>query len=309
MKAHLNHRPSSRSLALALLAVALLVAATIAAAFTREADTEAARANSALKPLLLIAGATGETGTLIADLAVEEGFAIRKPSGDMRNTRTAHDSTRGVEFVICGLAGQVWEGPETPEFVGYRAFVNLVNAARANRVRHFVLISSVRAGLPRDDKFEARATQAMPWKNKAEEYLKGSGVPYTIMGPGVLRSEPAGASGLRVVRRESYQPSSVARGDVARVALNALRNPIARNKSFAVFNDDAVSPDAWRKELYAVRRDAPVSAALKGIGSAGQPDANRIVVPVSRERLMIEDEAGAGETPSVGWTPPAASSQ
>jgi nucleoside-diphosphate-sugar epimerase len=307
MKAHLHHRPSSRSLALALLAVALMVAATIAAAFTREADTEAARANSASKPLLLIAGAPGETGTLIADLAAEESFAVRKPSGDMRNARTAHDSVRGVEFVICGLAGQVWEGPETPEFVGYRAFVNLVNAARTNGVRHFVLISSVWAGVPPDESYQARAGLVRPWRMKAEEYLKGSGVPYTIIGPGILRSEPAGASGLRVVHRESYQPSSVARADVARVAIDALRNPIARNKSFAVFNDAAVSPDTWRKELYAVRRDAPVGAA--GIGAAGQPDANRIVVPVSRERLMIEDEAVTGETPSVGWTAPSASSQ
>src|SRR5688572_2975024 len=127
MKAHVFHRPSSRSLALALLTVALLVAATIAAAFTREAETEAARANADLPHTVLIAGARGTTGELIAERAVDEGFAARAASGDLRDVRTAYQSVRGAAYIVCGLAGQVWEGPETPDFIGYRAFVNLVN--------------------------------------------------------------------------------------------------------------------------------------------------------------------------------------
>lgn len=311
MRVPLHHRPSARSLALALLTVALLVAATIAAAFTREAELEAARAMANAKPLLLVAGATGPVGLLIAQRATDDGLAVRAAAGDLRNARAAGESVRGAEFVIVGLGNQVWAGPESVEFVGYRALVNLVNAARTTRVRHFVLISSVSAGMPTDESFQSRAGQMISWKTKAEEHLKASGVPYTIVRLGAVRSGPAGATGLRAVRREDYQHASVSSGDVARVAIDVLRNPMALQKSFALFNDAAAAPDSWRKELYAVTRDAPVGAALRrrpGAEPPAVPGSSRYVAPAQRERLMIEDEA-AGETPPVEWIPPSASSQ
>jgi uncharacterized protein YbjT (DUF2867 family) len=305
MKAHPQNRHASRSLAVALLAVALLMAATIAAAFTREAEMEAARANSGLHSRVLVAGAAGEVGRLIARRASEQGYLVRAASGDLRNARTAHQATHGIDFVICGLAHDAWDGPRTAELLGYRDFFNLVNAARAARVRHFVLISSVWSEGAANDR------ELIQWKIRAEEYLKASGLSYSIVSPGELSDTRAGASGLRVVSRaDRRHPASVSRADLARVAIDALRNPRARNKSFAVFNDATAAPEAWRKELYTLRRDAPVAAEVAGMSpNVGTTRGNsRIVVPQPpRERLMIDEEA-ADEAPPVEWSATRASS-
>ncbi|MGQ0835303.1 MAG: NAD(P)H-binding protein [Gammaproteobacteria bacterium] len=330
MKAQSHHRPSSRSLALALLAVALLVAATIAAAFTREAEMEAARANG-LRPVVLLAGASGQAGELVAQRAIAEGLAIRVMTRDtvraratadrqwlqldLRDVGAAHEAARGVEFVVCWIGAQAGEAPDSPHLGGHRGIVNLIDAARAAGVKHFVFISSAAADSYRDQSQQPRLGYILPlpWKTKVEDHLKASGLLYTVIDQGALRSEPGAAAGLRVVRREAYRSMSVSRGDVARVAVDALRNPAARNKSFALFNDADTGPDTWRKELHALRRDAPTGNALEAStgpardGRAVEPPP-RIVPPTpARERLMIEEPAATGETSSVGWTRPPSS--
>ncbi|HKZ74740.1 MAG TPA: SDR family oxidoreductase [Steroidobacteraceae bacterium] len=329
MKAHSQHRPPSRSLALLLLTVALLVAATIAAAFTREAEIEAARANTGLRPVVLVAGASGQTGRLIARRARAEGYAVRATSRDVerasrsvpgdfdwvqldvRDRSAAREAARNTEFVVCAVGAQVWDGPEGPQYVDYRGVVNLIDAAVAARVKHFVLISSASAGSHRDQSKQARLGHILLWKTKAEDHLKASGLAYTIVGPAGLRNDAGGAKGLRALRREDYRPTYVTRDDVARVAIDALRNPAARNKSFALVNDEAATPEAWRRELEAMRRDAPAGPATQVSSAAGddRPVAagrSRFVPPApARERVMIEEERSAGEKPRVGWTPPA----
>jgi uncharacterized protein YbjT (DUF2867 family) len=332
MRSHTqHHRPSSRALALLLLALALLLAATIAAAFTREAEMAAASANQG-RPVVLIAGASGQTGRLIAQRARAEGYAVRATSRDpdragrsipgdfdwvaldVRDRKATREAARHAEYVICAVGTQVWDGPEGPEYVDYRGVVNLVDAAVAARVKHFVLISSASAGSHRDQSKQARFGHLLHWKTKAEEHLKASGLAYTIVGPAGLRNEPAGTSGLRALRRESYRPSYVTRDDVARVALDSLRNPAARNKSFALVNDQAATPDTWRRELQALRRDTPSGVSGAQAGSAGTrsergsaAERPRTVVPAApaRERVMIDAGHSTERAPDVGWTQPA----
>jgi uncharacterized protein YbjT (DUF2867 family) len=330
MKTHLQHRPS-RPLALLLFAVALLLAATIAAAFTHEADSEAARRNTGLRPLVLVAGASGSPGMHIARRARAEGYAVRATSRDVpsarrnaprdyewvqldvRDGRAVREATRNVEYVICAVSAQAPEGPESPQFIDYRGVVNLIDAAVAARVRHFVLISSASAGSHRDQTKQPRYGFALLWKTKAEEHLKASGLAYTIVGAASLRDGPAAMVGLRAISRDRYtMASGVTREDVARVAVDALRNPAARAKTFALFNDPSSSPHAWRRELDHLGRD-PASAAQpdrqvaadsgEAERSASPVTRTRIVPPTpSRDRLMIEAGSGGGETPRVGWT-------
>ena len=329
MKAHLQHRPSARPLAVLLFAVALLLAATIAAAFTHEADNEAVRRNTGLRPLVLVAGASGSTGQLIARRARQEGYAVRATSRDVpsarrnvpgdyewlqldvRDGRAVRDAARNVEYVICTVSAQSPDGPEGPQFIDYRGVVNLIDAAVAARVRHFVLISSAAAGTHRDQTRQPRHGFALLWKTKAEEHLKASGLSYTIIGAAALRDTPASKLGLRAVDRETYTMASVAREDVARVAIDALRNPAARGKTFALFNDVSSAPNAWRRELDQLDRDPGAPAQQPRQITAGAPEPER-PSPITRtrsapptparDRLMIEERAGGDETPRVGWT-------
>lgn len=328
MKAHLQHRPS-RPLALLLLTVALLLAATIAAAFTHEADSEAARRNTGLRPLVLVAGASGSTGQHVARRARLEGYAVRATSRDVptarrnvpgdyewvqldvRDGRAVREATRNVEYVICAVTAAAPEGPESPQFIDYRGVVNLIDAAVAARVRHFVLISSASAGTHRDQTKQPRYGFALLWKTKAEEHLKASGLSYTIVGAASLREGAASTFGLRAVPRDRYTTmATVAREDVARVALDALRNPSARSKTFALFNDPASTPHAWRKEIDLLGRDPAPTPQPDSQVAAGEPERNvspvtrtRFVPPTpSRERLMIEEGSGGDAAPRVGWT-------
>jgi uncharacterized protein YbjT (DUF2867 family) len=328
MKAHLHHRPS-RPLALLLFAVALLLAATIAAAFTHEADSEAARRATGFRPVVLVAGADGATGQLIARRARDEGYVVRATSQDepasrstmwgdyewlqldVRDGRAVRDALDNVEYIVCAVNAQVADGPEGPQFIDYRGVVNLIDAAAAARVRHFVLISSAIAGTHRDQTKQPRHGFALLWKTKAEEHLKASGLSYTIVGAAGLRDAPAASQGLRVTRRESYRGATVAREDVARVAIDALRNPVARGKTFALFNDSTSGADAWRRDLGVLARDPGAAAQAAREVTAGQSEPERPLTPVtrtrfvapsrSRERLMIEEGSGGDEAPRVGW--------
>jgi uncharacterized protein YbjT (DUF2867 family) len=329
MKPHLQHRPFARPLALLLFALALLLAATIAAAFTHEAESEAARRNTGLRPLVLVAGASGSTGQHIARRARAEGYAVRATSRDVptarrnvpgdfewvqldvRDGRAVREATRNIEYVICAVTAQTPEGPEGPQFIDYRGVVNLIDAAVAARVRHFVLISSASAGTHRDQTKQPRYGFALLWKTKAEEHLKASGLSYTIVGAASLREGSTASLGLRAVPRDRYTMASVARDDVARVAIDALRNPAARGKTFALFNDPSSSSQAWRKELDQLDRDPGAAQPSRQV-TAGSREPDRNVSPItrtrfvpptpSRERLMIEEGSGGEEAPRVGWT-------
>mmetsp|Transcript_32676 Transcript_32676/g.71683 ORF Transcript_32676/g.71683 Transcript_32676/m.71683 type:complete len:292 (+) Transcript_32676:78-953(+) len=76
----------------------------------------------------------------------------------------------------------------------------------------------------------------LKWKRKAEVYLTESGLPYTIVHPGGLLSEPGGERELVLGVDDSMEGTesrTVPREDVAEVMLNALRYPkLYGNRSF-----------------------------------------------------------------------------
>jgi len=238
------------------------------------------------KPTLLVAGGTGQTGREIVRLAVaSNAFAVRGTTRnaakarselpgvewfgvDVREPRTLVAAVSGADVVISAIGANVWEGAEGPQFIDGQGNINLVDAARAAGVKHFVLISSASAGSHRDQSQSTRLGGILKWKTLAEEHLKASGLAYTIIGPAGLRNEPGGQRGLRAVRRENYQSTMVARTDVARVAIDAITNPAALRKSFALYNDNGASIDAWHEDLTALTPDgaaAPKRSPLDGL--------------------------------------------
>jgi uncharacterized protein YbjT (DUF2867 family) len=255
--------------ALPFVACALLFASA-GAAF---AQPRAAGAKPRSAGVLLVAGASGQTGRHAVRFAREQGYIVRGTTrdvararrevgeiewfeADVRDPKTLAPAFRGAEYVISAIGARTWEGPESPQFIDYQGVVNLVDAAKATGVRHFVLISSAAAGSHRDQSQSTRLGGVLQWKTRGEEYLKASGVPYTIIGPAGLTDDPPLVEGLRAVRRESYQSSSVARGDVGRVAVAALKEASAARKSFALYNDAGAQPETWRTDLHGMAPDA-----------------------------------------------------
>lgn len=223
------------------------------------------------KGTVLVAGATGSIGRIVVGLLNDEGFAVR---GMTRNPEEAaekygsdYDWVRadvrdpadlvpvmdGVDWVICSIGYTEFEGPNSAQFVDYMGVRNLVEAAAAQGVRHFVLVSASSAGPYRDHKQNPRFGYVAYWKTKAEQILKDSGLSFTIVGPGGYLDEPGGVKGVRIFPRSDFTMGYISREDVAAIVVASLTDPAARGKAFAAQYDDSVEPGAWRDSFEALQ--------------------------------------------------------
>ncbi len=215
----------------------------------------------------MVAGASGRTGGYIITAVRDAGYQVRpltrnaQRAGermgedwdwrevDVRDPASVAGAMQRVDFVICAIGARERSGENGPEFVDYGGVRKLVDAAKAAGVKHFVLISSAAAGPYRKRSGMLQLGDIRYWKTRGEDHLKLSGLGYTIIGPGGLLSEEASGLGLELLSRREYTGGRVAMGDVAMLAVNALTNPAASNKSFAIIRNSNQSPDAWQQQL------------------------------------------------------------
>jgi uncharacterized protein YbjT (DUF2867 family) len=99
----------------------------------------------------------------------------------------------------------------------------------------------------------------MTWKLKGEDYLRSSGIAYTIIRPGGLKDLDAGAMGIVLKQGDSIPynspESQTGRGDLASICIAALDEPATRFRTFETANDSKAVPGAWRKEFAALSPD------------------------------------------------------
>ncbi|MCC5867386.1 MAG: SDR family oxidoreductase [Gammaproteobacteria bacterium] len=238
--------------------------------------------------LVLVAGASGDTGQHIVRTLLAEGYQVRalttnafrarERTGldidwvefDVRDAEQVLSVMEGVDYVISAIGSRDWRGPNSPRYVDFGGVRNLVDAARSEGVQHFVLISSAAAGPHRDHSESPRLGYVLYWKTRGENHLRASGLDYTIIGPGGLVNGPAARSGIRITSRADYRRGLIARADVARLATASLTAPSARNKSFAAVNDDELGPDHWIADLRALAPDAQTEATARNVAEGEQ---------------------------------------
>ncbi len=242
--------------------------AALAAAFVVSGALPAAE-------LVLVAGGSGRTGHAAVRLLDEQGYAVRATTTnreravqrhgdqwdwielDVRDRDAVFAAMKGVDYLICAIGTRSLVGGNGPKFVDYGGVVNLVDAAVQEGVRHFVVVSSAAAGPYRERSRMIIFARARHWKTMGENHLKRSGLAYTVIGPSALREEPAdGGEPLRVMARADYETGAVAIADVGMLAVDALGNPDARNKSYGVVRDESVAPGAWREMLKTIEIDS-----------------------------------------------------
>jgi len=228
-------------------------------------------------PLLLVAGASGKTGRLVLERAEKAGLRTRGMArdpvkakgeiagpyewvaGDVRDPASLEPAMAGVTYVVCAVGATERSGPNGPEFVDYGGVKNLVDAAKAAGVKQFVLVSSTGAGGGGGASGWLLNTVLMPgileWKGKGEQYLRASGIPYTILRPGGLTNDPGGQQGIRFTQGDTLGAGTIARADLATVAVTVLGNDAATAKTFELAGDDQSPLDGWRGTLETLKRD------------------------------------------------------
>ncbi len=204
--------------------------------------------------MILIVGTTGNLGRATARQLLAAGHRVRAlvrtpeqaaalqqrgadvVQGDLLDPASLARACQGVESVLAAAHSMLGRGRYRSEHVddaGHRA---LIDAAKAAGVQHFVYASILGAAPDHPVDF---------WRTKytIEQYLKASGLGYTILRPAASMEHHAheflGKSILQrgnvtILGRGNNPTNFIAARDVARFAVMALTDARARGKTIEI---------------------------------------------------------------------------
>ena len=207
---------------------------------------------------VLIFGATRNTGLELAKLLTARGdkvTAFVRPSsdlsglepltvdyvkGDAMDLDTVQAAFDGVQYdaIVTTLSCYGCDNP--PDYEGNK---NVIDAAKAAGVKRLILITSVGAGDSADTPpFIVRwfLRKILPLKTQAEDHLLASGLDYTIIRPGGLKSEePTGGAYLSEDRETM---GIITRADLAQLIVDCLDDPATAGKIYAAVDKNMSWP-------------------------------------------------------------------
>jgi uncharacterized protein YbjT (DUF2867 family) len=218
---------------------------------------------------VLIVGATGRTGRLIVGRIVERRVPVRAmvrdaakgrevlprdvPQfvGDVRRAETLSEPMAGVRSVIVATcAGE--ERDDSAEMVDYHGTRNVIDQAAAAGVDLVVFVSTIYASHP--EHYQDVEPTSLGWKAKAEEVIRGSGVPYCVIRSGWL-TDGDGGEPLAVSQGDTAE-GRISRADLAEVCTQLLFLPDARGKTFEVIASPAGQAPSFTSAIAALAPDS-----------------------------------------------------
>lgn len=240
--------------------------------------------------MFLVTGATGGLGRKIVSLlrqrAMEVRAFVRLTSrygeleqrgaevfiGDLQQERDIQKACQGVQFVISAHGSNEFNRGK-PEAIDYRANIDLIDAAKAAGVQHFVFISVLGADRGYEDAPVFKAKWAV------EQYLRASGLNYTILRPSGFSSnllplaERFEQTGIYLLIGDpKIRTSIVSTDDLARIAVDSVNVEGARNQVLPVGGAEALTRDEIPQILGRIFNREPLIinpplAALDGVRS------------------------------------------
>ncbi len=205
----------------------------------------------------LVAGATGQTGRRIVEQLLERDIQVRAlvrdrskavtelpegveiAVGDVLEPSTLRAALADCQALVSATGAAPSFDPTGPYKVDYEGNKNLVDAAKQAGVEQMVMVSSLCVS----KLFHPLNLfwGVLYWKQQAEDYLKNSGVPYTIVRPGGLKNED-NSEAIVMSSADTLFEGSIPRHKVAQVCAEALSQPTAKNKVIEIITSETASP-------------------------------------------------------------------
>jgi uncharacterized protein YbjT (DUF2867 family) len=221
--------------------------------------------------VILVVGSTGVLGGMIARRLLERGLPLRilvrrgsghaglvesgaEPAfGDLKDPGSLRAACQGVDTVITTANSALRGGADTVETVDRQGNRNLIDAAQAAGVQHFIFISALGVSEQSDIEF-------MRAKAETERYLRSSGMRYTILQPNgfmdvwipmLVGSAVQAGQPVTLVGEGRRKHSMIAVADVAAFTTACVGNKDVLDQTIPLGGPAAVS---WRDIVAACER-------------------------------------------------------
>ena len=189
----------------------------------------------------LIIGANGKIGRQLVRMMVENGLPVRamvrKPEqleeyekigaeavlGDLE--KDFSEAFEGCDKVVFSAGSGSATGADKTLLIDLWGAIKAVDFARQKGIDHFIMISSMNSADP--DSGPVAIKHYLVAKFAADEYLKNSGLEYSILRPARLIDDP-GTGKIRTDRTDNADERIIPRADVAAAALYCLKTDSTR---------------------------------------------------------------------------------
>jgi nucleoside-diphosphate-sugar epimerase len=214
---------------------------------------------------IFLAGASRGVGNQIARILHTQNIpvlALLRPTSDRQQLQDLNletvvgdalnlaDVTKAMNGQVAAIVSTIGGMPQDGQRADFWGNKQLIDAAVASGVQRFILVSSLGAGKTKDAipaAAYASLAEVLAEKEKAEDYLIASGLNYTIVRPGGLKSEPA--TGQGVLTLDTHVAGSICRADVATLVCQCLNSEKAERQVLSAFDRQMVYGDASYNEF------------------------------------------------------------
>ncbi|MDV2995640.1 MAG: putative sugar epimerase YhfK [Chroococcidiopsis sp. SAG 2025] len=215
---------------------------------------------------IFLAGASRGVGQEIAKCLVQQGLQVKAllrtaaaqaeleamgitvVFGDALNVEDVERAMLGdsISTVISTIGGLPKDGVRA-DYLGNK---NLINGAVKAGVQKFILVSSIGSGnsvVAIPPQALATLKDVLIEKEQAENYLVASGLTYTVIRPGGLKSEPATGNGL--LTADPRIAGTIHRADVAQLICRCLNSEKANNQILSAVDREMLYTPAQFEEF------------------------------------------------------------